>query len=60
MREERIVEQHCPDCVTEVRIGNSLLIVNGFLKQDSTVTAEDKMLKVLTEESYLSVRKKCC
>lgn len=60
MREERIVEERCPDCVTEVRIGNSVLVVNGFLKQDGALTAEDKMLKVLTEESYLSVRKKCC
>lgn len=65
MREETIVEQRCPDCVTEVRIGKSVLIVNGFLKQNGTVTAEDKMLKVLSTESYLLVgknklTKKCC
>jgi hypothetical protein len=60
MQEEKIAEQRCPDCITEVKVGNSVLVVNGFLKQDGAVTAADKMLKVLSAESYLTVRKKCC
>ena len=35
-----------PDCVTEIRIGNSVLV-----KQDTTATAADKMLKVLEAEA---------
>ena len=33
-----------PDCVTEVRMGNTILTVSGYFKQD---TAADKMAKVL-------------
>ena len=40
-----------PDCVTEIRIGNSVLVVSGFFKQDSTETAADKMEKVLQAEA---------
>lgn len=40
-----------PDCVTEVRIGNSVLVVSGFFKKDATATAADKMMKVLEVES---------
>lgn len=40
-----------PDCVTEIRIGNSVLVVSGFFKQDSTETAADKMAKVLQAEA---------
>ena len=36
-----------PDCVTEVRIGNTVLIVSGYFKQDTTATAADKMMKVV-------------
>ncbi len=39
-----------PDCVTEIRIGNSVLVVSGFFKQDATETAADKMMKVLEAE----------
>lgn len=39
-----------PDCVTEIRIGNSVLVVSGYFKQDTTATAADKMLKVLEAE----------
>ena len=28
------------DCVTEIRIGNSVLVVSGFFKQGATETAE--------------------
>ena len=40
-----------PDCVTETRMGNTVLIVSGYLKQDATATAADKMMKVLTAEA---------
>ena len=33
-----------PDCVTEVRVGNTTLIVKGYFKQDATETAADKMI----------------
>lgn len=39
-----------PDCVTEIRRGNNLLVVSGFYKQNTTVTAVDKMMKVLEAE----------
>ena len=40
-----------PDCVTEVRRGNPVLVVSGYFKQDTTATAADKMMKVLEAES---------
>ena len=40
-----------PDCVTEVRMGNTILIVSGYFKQDTSDTADDKMMKVLEAES---------
>ena len=40
-----------PDCVTEVRMGNTVLTVSGYFKQDATDTAADKMAKVLEAES---------
>ena len=40
-----------PDCVTEVRIGNTVLIVSGYFKQDTTATAADKMMEVLEAEA---------
>ena len=39
------------DCVTEIRIGNSVLVVSGFFKKDTTATAADKMMKVLEAET---------
>ena len=39
------------DCVTETRIGNTLLVVSGFFKQDATDTAADKMMKLLEAEA---------
>lgn len=41
----------CPDCVTKIRMGNSVLVVSGYFKQDSTETAIDKMEKVLQAEA---------
>ena len=40
-----------PDCVTEIRMGNSLLVVSGFFKKDTTTTAADKMARVLEAEA---------
>ena len=39
------------DCVTETRKGNTVLIVSGFFKKDTTATAADKMMKVLEAET---------
>lgn len=30
-----------PDCVTEIRMGNSVLVVSGYFKKDTTTTAAD-------------------
>ena len=40
-----------PDCVTKVRMGNTVLTVSGYFKQNTTDTAVDKMAKVLEAES---------
>ena len=40
-----------PDCVTEIRMGNSVLTVSGFFKQGATDTAADNMMKVLQAEA---------
>ena len=40
-----------PDCVTEIRMGNSVLTVSGFFKEGATDTAADKMMKVLESGS---------
>ncbi|BCI60596.1 transposon-encoded TnpW family protein [[Clostridium] leptum] len=39
------------DCVTEIRIGNSVLVVSGFFKKDGKENAADKMAKVLEAEA---------
>ena len=39
-----------PDCVTEVRKGNTILTVSGFFKQNAAETAADKMVKVVAAE----------
>ena len=41
--------KYCPDCVTEVRRGNTVLVVSGYFMQGTT--AADKMMKVLEAES---------
>ena len=38
-----------PDCVTKVRMGNTILTVSSYFKQDTT--AANKMMKVLTAET---------
>lgn len=45
-----------PDCVTEVRQGNTLLVVSGYFKQGTTATAADKMLKVLEAEAAAGIK----
>ena len=40
-----------PDCVTEIRMGNTVLVVSGFFKKDTKATAADKMMKVLEAET---------
>ena len=39
-----------PDCVTETRIGNSVLVCSGYFDTNATDTAADKMLKVIKAE----------
>ena len=41
----------CADAVTEIRMGNTVLVVSGFFKKDTTDTAADKMMKVLEAEA---------
>ena len=31
-----------PDCVTEIRMGNTVLVVSGFFKKDTTSTAAEQ------------------
>ena len=45
-----------PDCVTETRMGNTVLVVSGFFKEDAVSTAADKMLRVLEAESMAGNR----
>ena len=40
-----------PDGVTEIRMGNSVLVVSGYFKENTTATAADKMMKVLEAEA---------
>ena len=46
-----------PDCVTEIRMGNTVLVVSGFFKKDTTATAADKMMKVLEAEAATQKRR---
>ena len=38
------------DCVTETRLGNSILVVYGFYKPNTTITAAEKLIRVLRSE----------
>ena len=53
MKEETVsrIPARTPDCVTETRMGNTILVVSGFFKQDAASTATDKMMRVLEAES---------
>ena len=50
-KQNNITTERRPDCVTEIRMGNSVLVVSGFFKKDTTATAADKMMKVLEAET---------
>lgn len=39
-----------PDCVTEIRMGNTVLVVSGFFKKDTTATAADKMMNIKCQD----------
>ena len=45
-----------PDCVTETRMGNTVLVVSGFFKEEAVSTAADKMMRVLEAESMAGNR----
>ena len=45
-----------PDCVTEIRMGNSVLTVSGFFKQGATDTAADKMMKVILCQEKVQIK----
>ena len=47
-----------PDCVTEVRMGNTILTVSGYFKQSATETAADKMAKVIAAEAVAGTLRK--
>ena len=47
------ITQRKPDCVTEVRRGNTVLTVFGYFKLDATETAAEKMAKVIAVEATL-------
>ena len=49
-------EPRRPDCVTEVRMGNTVLAVSGYFKKDAAATAADKMMKVLEAEAAANTR----
>lgn len=42
-----------PDCVTETRVGNTMLTVSGYFKEGGLETAVDKMARVLKTEAVL-------
>ena len=42
-----------PDCVTSVRIGNSILTVSGHYRKDGSTTAEERMMKVMEAEEEI-------
>ncbi|MFR8693494.1 MAG: chorismate synthase [Faecalibacterium prausnitzii] len=56
MNESRNNEPRRPDCVTEVRMGNTVLVVSGYFKKDAAATAADKMMRVLAAEAASSRR----
>ena len=48
------------DCVTEIRIGNSVLVVSGFFKQGAKETAADKMAKAGHEVNIQAPQQLSC
>ncbi len=39
-----------PDCVTEIKVGHTALVVKGYLNSKATETAIDKMARILQVE----------
>ena len=44
-----------PDCVTEIRMGNSVLTVSGFFKQGATDTAADNSVTESVQSHAMSM-----
>lgn len=55
-RKNNVPTARRPDCVTEVRMGNTVLVVSGYFKKDAAATAADKMMKVLEAEAAANTR----
>ena len=55
-RKNNVPTARRPDCVTEVRRGNTVLVVSGYFKKDAAATAADKMMKVLEAEAAANAR----
>ena len=55
-RKNNVPTARRPDCVTEVRRGNTVLVVSGYFKKDASATAADKMMKVLAAEAAANTR----
>ena len=49
----RQTDQRPPDCVTIIHIGNTILTVSGYFKQDAIETAADKMEKTIKAEGNM-------
>lgn len=45
-----------PDCVTEIHMGNSVLVVSGFFKKNGSITAMERMMRVLRTEGDTSIQ----
>lgn len=45
-----------PDCVTEIRMGNSVLVVSGYFKENGSATATDRMMRALCAEGDVSAQ----
>ena len=55
-RKNNVPTARRPYCVTEVRRGNTVLVVSGYFKKDAAATAADKMMKVLEAEAAANTR----
>ena len=51
MASKPINATRAPDCVTKVRMGNIVLTVYGYFKENAVETAIDKMEKVMKAEN---------
>ena len=48
-----------PDCVTEIRMGNSVLVVFGYITTETTTTAADNMARVLDSDDTATQAPTC-